>query len=438
MASEADWVFPREGNAIALGWMNLETLVTELFEGAAAALTVLRPPTVAVPGGTDPVSRLLTSRVAFPSAGFDPPLQLLDAADLAGAVAATLRAGVRGVLHVAPRQVVSLRQAIRAAGSRRLAVPFGARVLGAFEPAERDYLRYPWTVSAATLSRQTGFEPRWSSTETLERQFGSEPLPWPEPDPFGQDRRYVDRLSATCFRFLHDVYWRVEVRGVEHVPRQGRAVLVGTHRGFQPWDGVMMLQLLVRELGRYPRFLLHPTLVKFPVLAPYMMKLGGMVASRANADWVLERDELLGVYPEGVRGAFALYRDAHRIGRLGRGEWVRMALAHGAPIVPFVTLGSAESFPILGRIDCDAWKRYSLWPFIPVTTPLPVPSKWHTEILEPIPVADLHPPEAVDDAEVVERIHDEVRRRMVRSMEGMLARRRSIFSGSVFGEESGR
>ncbi|MEZ5332164.1 MAG: 1-acyl-sn-glycerol-3-phosphate acyltransferase [Thermoanaerobaculia bacterium] len=432
MISEAEWAAPREGNEVATAWARLEEELGALFANADASLAILRVPTVAVPGGNDPVSRLLTGALAFPSAGFDPPLQLLDVADLAAAIEAVLSRGAVGVLQAAPRRVLSLRQAIRAAGGRRVAVPFAARLLGGFDPDERQYLRHPWTVSGRRLAEVTGFEPRFTSAETLERQFGREPSPWPEPDPYGQDRRYIDRLGATWFRFLHDVYWRVEVRGLEHVPRRGGAVLVGTHRGFQPWDGVMVLQLLARELGRYPRFLLHPTLVKFPVLTPYMMKLGGMVASRANADWVLERDELLGVYPEGVRGAFALYRDAYRIDRLGRAEWVRMALAHGAPIVPFVTVGSAESFPILGRIDCDAWKRYSLWPFIPLTTPLPLPSKWHTEFLEPLPMAGRYPPEAADDPEVVTAIHDEVRDRMRRSMEGMVRRRRAIFFGGAF------
>lgn len=432
MVSEAEWAAPREGNEIARAWQELEEGLTALFSDSTAALAILRVPTVPVRGGRDPVNRLLDGSFSFASAGFDPPLQLLDPADLATAVEAVLEARATGVLQAAPRRVLSLRQAIRAAGSRRVALPFGARTLGGFDRDEREYLRYPWTISGGRLAETCGFEPRYTSAEAIERQLGRAPLPWPEPDPYGQDRRYIERLGATWFRFLHDVYWRVEVRGLEHVPRRGGALLVGTHRGFQPWDGVMVLQLLSRELGRYPRFLLHPTLVKFPVLAPYMMKLGGMVASRANADWALGRGELLGVYPEGVRGAFALYRDAYRIERLGRGEWVRMALAHGAPIVPFVTVGSAESFPIFGRIDCDAWKRYSLWPFIPVTTPVPLPSKWHTEFLEPIPVAERYPPEAADDPEVVAAIHDEVRDRMVRSMEDMVRRRRSIFFGRVF------
>ena len=81
-------------------------------------------------------------------------------------------------------------------------------------------------------------------------------------DDFGMDKDYINAFGRTLFKLLHDRYWRVEVEGLGHVPERGRAVLVGVHRGFMPWDAVMTLHLLARELGRYPRFLIHPGLIK--------------------------------------------------------------------------------------------------------------------------------------------------------------------------------
>ena len=225
-----------------------------------------------------------------------------------------------------------------------------------------------------------------------------------------------------------------------NVPRQGRAVLTGIHRGFMPWDGVMALHLIARELGRHPRFLIHPCLVKFPFLANYMTKLGGILACQENADWVLGQEELLGMFPEGIHGAFTMYRDAYRLGKFGRDEYVKMALRQGAPIVPFVTVGSAEIYPILGRIDSKLVRRVAEWPFLPLAPNfplpgLPLPSKWHTRFLEPLPVGDLHPPEAAEDPELVRAISREVRARMEAAIQDMLARRKSIFRGAIF--ESG-
>jgi 1-acyl-sn-glycerol-3-phosphate acyltransferase len=249
------------------------------------------------------------------------------------------------------------------------------------------------------------------------------------------DKEYIAAFGRTLFRFLHDYYWRIEIKGLEHVPRQGPGVLTGMHRGWMPWDGVMTLHLLAREMSRYPRFLIHPSLLRFPFLFNYMTKLGGIIACQQNADWVLANGHLLGLFPEGIQGAFSMYRDAYRLGRFGRNEFVKMALRHRAPIVPYVTVGSAEIFPIVGRIDWAWLKRFTEWPFFPITVngPLvPLPSKWHTQFLEPLHVEQQYSPEAAGDRKVVRAISDEVRRRMTEAVETMLARRRSIFRGNLF------
>jgi 1-acyl-sn-glycerol-3-phosphate acyltransferase len=232
-------------------------------------------------------------------------------------------------------------------------------------------------------------------------------------------------------------YWRIEARGLEHVPHHGRAVLVGIHRGFMPFDGVMMVHLLEKHVGRIPRFLMHPGLVKFPFLAPFLTNLGGIIACQKNADHVLERDEILGVFPEGIRGAFRMYKDAYTLDRFGRADFVKMAIRHRAPIVPFVFLGTAETFPILLRIESSLWKRYAEWPFIPITPtfpllPIPLPTKWHLQVLPPLPVHEMYSRADAGDARIVSRIGNEVRDRMQHVLDTMRRRRRSIFSGSIF------
>ncbi len=442
----------RRGNAVARRWLELEQAARRAVEGSETALTLLRPVTVVSRGGRDDISRLFAGRWAVVPAGFDPSLQLLSPADVAAAAVRAVEQGpgAAGVYHLAPRVVMPLKKALKAAGCRRLPLPgailrLGGRRSGARRAADRwDYLRYPWTVSADKIRRQLGFEPKHSSAEALRLATGSRATASgegaapasPDFDDFGLDKDYVARLGRTLFRFLHDLWWRVEWRGLEHVPRRGRAVLAGVHRGHQPWDGVMTLHLLARELGRYPRFLVHPTLVKFPFLAPYMVKCGGIHACLENAAWVLEREGLLAIFPEGIRGAFTMYRDAYRLGKFGRDEYVKIALRHQAPIIPYVTVGSAEIFPILGRIDWKWWVRHSEWPFFPVTPTMgtvPLPSKWHTRFLEPIPVDD-HPPSAAGDPAVVREISARVRRRMEAAIARMLERRKSIWWGSVFEE----
>jgi len=224
------------------------------------------------------------------------------------------------------------------------------------------------------------------------------------------------------------------------VPSRGRAVLVGVHRGFMPWDAALTLDLIVRQLRRYPRFLIHPGLIKFPFLFNFHTKLGGMVACQDNADRVLEDDELLTIYPEGIRGAFGLFREPYRLKRF-RDDYVKIALRHRAPIVPFVTVGSAEIFPIFARLDWRWWIRWTEWPCFPLTPtwpllPVPLPSKWHLKFLAPIHIEDRYPPEAANDAATVSAITAQVKATMTHAIDQMLGRRKSIWFGSIFDDEN--
>ena len=474
--AESQMLLRRGGKSLASRWLELESLAAfYLGEGRETRLVILRPAATPVQGGGDYFSRLLRARVAVTLPGHDPSLQVLSAEDLADAVRRAVEGEARGVYNVAPDGVMPLRAALRLAGALRLPVPrllqrparFALSLAGLCHPLEQlDYVRYSWTVANEKGKRELGFAPRRSSAKALsefraaergrtarttERAPGMSDASSETKklagaregfDDFGMDEDYIAAFGRTLFKFLHDHYWRVEYEGLGHVPREGRAVLVGVHRGFMPWDAVMALHLLVRELGRYPRFLIHPGLVKFPFLFNFHTKLGGVIACQENADRLLARDEILAIYPEGIRGAFALYRDAYRLGKFGRDEFVKMALRRRAPIVPFVTVGSAETFPIIAKLDWGWWKRRTEWPFFPITPtwpllPVPLPSKWHTQFLAPVHVEQRYPPEAADDPSAVRAVSREVRARMEEALREMRRCRKSIFYGSVFGAARG-
>jgi len=445
-------------NQVASEWHKLETMAVSYLGAASrtsARLTILRLAAMPARDGKDYFSELFRGRIAVTLPGHDPTMQLLSCEDLARAVRSALETEEGGVYNVAPSVTITLRAALRLAGVRR--VPVSRTVQRALRPMlkrlglahsidQLDFVRYSWTVSDQKIRRQLSSQPERSSaaalTEFLSDRRGdsngfgvSHDFAF---DDFGMDKYYIAAYGRTMFKFLHDYWWRVEVNGLDHVPPRGRAVLVGLHRGFMPWDGVMALHLLVQKLKRYPRFLIHPGLIKFPFLFNYMTKLGGIIACQENAAYVLERDEMLGLFPEGIRGAFALYRDAYKIGKFGRDEYVKIALRHRAPIIPFVTIGSAEIFPILKKWDWAWWKRNTEWPTFPITPtfpflpPVPLPAKWHTQFLEPIHLEQRFPPEAASDSTTVRAISLEVRNSMEEAIGEMLRRRKSIFYGSIF------
>jgi len=436
LATEEYAVPSDQGRTISNDWSSLEAIAAEFLNGDAQ-LTVLRPVTIL--SSSDFLGNLLQRQFVSTLPGHDPTLQFLSVSDLAKALICAAEQNKGGAFNVAPDKVVPLHAAVRLAKRRRLPIPRTLQRLVRSNDT-LDYLRYPWTVLNSKIKKELGFTPLKSSVAAiLEKQPVEDGVPLEEPDfdEFGMDAGYLRFYGRTLFKFLCDYYWRIEVKGLEHVPSQGAGILIGPHRGFMPFDGVMTIHVIARNTGRPPRFLAHSGLLKFPFLSNFLTKLGCIIATQESAGRVLQSGQLLGLFPEGIMGAFSRYRDAYKLQAFGRDAFVKLALQHRVPILPFLTVGSAEIFPILGKIKSQRWTRYSEWPCLPITPtfpllPVPLPSKWHMQFLPPIHVEEQYPPEAANDSSVVKAISLDVRAKMQQVWDEMLARRRAIFWGSIF------
>ena len=100
-------------------------------------------------------------------------------------------------------------------------------------------------------------------------------------------------------------------------------------------------------LPRWPRFMVLDWAFVLPFLSAFMRRVGGVPASPHNAARLLEEDELVMVFPEGVKGTGKPFSDRYRLQRFGRGGFVEIALRTGAPIVPVAVVGSEEIYPKL-------------------------------------------------------------------------------------------
>ena len=58
-------------------------------------------------------------------------------------------------------------------------------------------------------------------------------------DPFGCDPEII-KLIAPALTFLKNRYFRVETHGAEHIPKDGRFLLIGNHSGQIPLDAAMV------------------------------------------------------------------------------------------------------------------------------------------------------------------------------------------------------
>ena len=66
-----------------------------------------------------------------------------------------------------------------------------------------------------------------------------------EEDEWGYDPSFA-AAAEPLLSFLYERWWRVTATGTEHVPRDGRALLVANHAGVLPWDATMMATALRR------------------------------------------------------------------------------------------------------------------------------------------------------------------------------------------------
>ena len=260
----------------------------------------------------------------------------------------------------------------------------------------------------------------------------SPPRTVPEIDPFGMSREFVDRWQPRAALIL-DRYFRLVTEGLERIPAHGPALLVCNHSGVLPFDEVL-LKAAVGE--RHPkkrtvRPLSEDFAIHFPFAGSWLNRFGCVRACPENAERLLGDGQIVAVFPEGSHGMGKLYRNRYRLERFGRGGFVRLALRARVPIIPIAILGAEEANPVLARIDLP--RSFGV-PFLPITPtfpwlgPLglwPLPTRLFLEVGAPITL-DRAPRDA-EDRPLVARLAEEVRAQVQELLDGMLAKRKSVF-----------
>ncbi|MCA1831176.1 MAG: lysophospholipid acyltransferase family protein [Actinomycetota bacterium] len=253
-----------------------------------------------------------------------------------------------------------------------------------------------------------------------------------KPPPDTWDPELVRTLLPFALPFYY-WYWRVEVDGIPNIPAEGPALLAANHSGAIPIDGMMLKVAVLKEHGRNPWLLAADLAFKTPGLKQILRVAGNARADRQETLELLNKGELVGVFPEGFKGIGKGWAKRYQLQRFGRGGFVEMALMTGAPIIPCAIIGAEEAYPMIADLKPLA-RRLGL-PYIPVTPffpllgplgALPLPSKWIIAFGEPIPVAQ-HGPEAADDTQLVLEISEDVRQTVQSLLKEHLAGRRHAF-----------
>ncbi|OLC23804.1 MAG: hypothetical protein AUG06_11290 [Actinobacteria bacterium 13_1_20CM_2_65_11] len=253
-------------------------------------------------------------------------------------------------------------------------------------------------------------------------------------DDFGFDAQWTESLLP-LFKAMYRDYWRVETTGIENVPATGRALLVANHSGVLPWDGTMIKTAIFAEHPhpRHVRALVASLFMGMPVLSWFLRRTGQTVGHPDDTRRLLERDELVLVFPEGVKGTGKAFKDRYRLRRFGRGGFVATAIRAGAPIIPVSVVGSEEIYPMIADATPVA-KFFGLpyfpitptWPWLGILGMIPLPSKWRIQFHPPVRT-ELFQPASADDQHLVMTVADEVRNTIQKGIYDNLKLRRGVF-----------
>jgi 1-acyl-sn-glycerol-3-phosphate acyltransferase len=193
-------------------------------------------------------------------------------------------------------------------------------------------------------------------------------------DKYGISKKHL-RIFHTALGWMYRNYFRVTTSGVEHVPKRGRAMLVGNHSGGYAIDGAMVLASMLLEMNppRLAQGMAEKFLNEMPVASLWTSRVGQLTGLPEHAIRLLEDERLLMVFPEGARGTAKLYKDRWSLVGFGTG-FMRLALQTKTPIVPLAFIGGGDVLPTVMNLY-RIGKLFGA-PYIPVTPyllPVPLP-----------------------------------------------------------------
>jgi 1-acyl-sn-glycerol-3-phosphate acyltransferase len=142
-------------------------------------------------------------------------------------------------------------------------------------------------------------------------------------------------------------YFEATLEGVEHIPREGGALIVSNHALFA-LDTAVLGALLVRDLERSPRFLADRMLWKIPGFRQIITAIGALPGEPRAAEELLRRGELVVVYPGGVDDSLKLSGERYQLKWKQRSGFARVAMAAKVPIIPVVGFGIDEMYRVVG------------------------------------------------------------------------------------------
>jgi 1-acyl-sn-glycerol-3-phosphate acyltransferase len=232
--------------------------------------------------------------------------------------------------------------------------------------------------------------------------------------------------AAAAAAPIYERYFRVDSRGAEQIPPEGPAILVANHGGVLPVDAAMLCLDVVRRTDppRIPRAITDHFVRGLPLVSTLFARVGVVSGTRTNVKLLLERGELIAIWPEGVSGPAKPFSERYKLQRWRVG-FAELAIRYRAPIIPVAIVGAEESWPIAARLRS---LRVFGAPYLPIpASPLPLPARYYLRYGAPIYLDRECSSSDADDPELVTAGATRVRTALETLLESTLAARTGVF-----------
>jgi 1-acyl-sn-glycerol-3-phosphate acyltransferase len=253
-------------------------------------------------------------------------------------------------------------------------------------------------------------------------------------DQYGFDVASYEHVEP-FIRFLYKRWFGVRITGLENIPANGSAVLFCNHSGVLPIDGCLLYDGIINNHPepRRVRYLVTKFLLGAPLIGKFLRGFGCIEPDYETAKDLLQKQELVCFYPEAEKGTGKLYKDRYKLVEFHEG-FVRAALETQSPLVPVVTIGGEETYPLLANIKPLAKLLHA--PYFPVTpffpllplplSAIPLPVRILICVWQPFKLK--YAPEAANDEALVREIANDIRNAAQSRVNELLEIRTSPFA----------
>ena len=254
----------------------------------------------------------------------------------------------------------------------------------------------------------------------------------------------VIRQLLPFFGWVYRHYFRVKTDGWDHIPKDGKVLLVGSHNGgLAAPDTVMIAYDWFRYFGteRLTYALMEPKMWQvFPGVARLATQVGAIHANSQMAVAALRRNATLLIYPGGVQDVFRPHALRNKVCFFGHKGFIKLALMQEVPIVPLISHGAhdtlivladlypqlsqlhAQGMPWLLGIDPGTFPIYLGLPWGLAIGPLPnipLPVQLHTRVCPTI-TFERYGYDAANDRDYVDECYERVCQTMQQALDRLV------------------